>query len=305
MRSFFKKLGLGICLIPFLACTQIVTEIFRFQILSYIDYSQYALISILISLVSFIYLAHFFTRFEFFKTGLKTSLFLFFLPYSLLLICITLFYEDTDSSRVIDIIYLGLGGSLIYWLCCRGWPRLKQHGVLACFALFIIISYKPIKSNLFYALNHKTTSVKSIAVLKNIQQLDGCYLTSSPLTGKIIVLDVWNKSCGNCISGMPKLDALTQYYKNDTTVCIYSVYGAFEKSDSLGWYKAYLSRKFNNSVNYCFIENDKFDSLKINLFPVYFIIDKQGNCTKHEQLSMDKNTINSIYSKIEDLKNEN
>ncbi len=305
MKSLLKKLGLGICLIPFLACIQLVTEIFRFQILNYIEYPQYALILIKISLVSFIYLAHFFTRFEFFSKDLKTSLFLFFLPYSLLLICITLFYEDTDSSRVIDIIYLAFGGSLIYWLYTRGWSRLKQHGVLVCFLLFMIVSYQPIKSNLFYSLNHKITSVKSAAILKDIQLLDGSYLQTKNLSGKLIVLDVWNKSCGNCISGMPKLDALTQYYKNDSSVLIYSVYGAFEKADSLSWYKAYLSRKFNNSVNYCFIENGKFDSLKLNLFPVYFIIDKQGNCAKHEQLSMDKNTVNSIYSKIDALKNEN
>jgi thiol-disulfide isomerase/thioredoxin len=304
MKNIFKKVGLGIVLIPLLIIIQLVTEVFRFQILNYIDYQQYALTMILICLISFVYLAHFFTRFTFFTSGLKTSLVLFFLPYSLLLVGSALLYDDFQRSRLLDIVYLALGGCVVYWLYNRNWTRLKQQLVLACFATFMRLTFSTVHSYLFFAISNEATTVKTASVLKDIQQLDGSYLNSTHLKGKLIVLDMWNKSCGNCISGMPKLDTLTQHYKNDTSIIICSVYGSFSKADSLGWYKSYIARKFNNSVKYCFIANEKFDSLKLNLFPVYFIIDKQGNCTKHTQLSMDENNVNSIYSKIDDLKNE-
>lgn len=304
MKNLLKKVGLGICLIPLFVVFQISLGFFEPFILNRIEYKDYVPIVILFYLISFVYLAHFSTRFAFFTSGLKTSLVLFFLPYSLLLVGSALLYDDFQRSRLLDIVYLALGGCVVYWLYNRNWTRLKQQLVLACFAIFTILTFSTVHSNLFFAISDKATAVKTAPVLKDIQQLDGSYLSSTHLKGKLIVLDMWNKSCGNCISGMPKLDALTQHYKNDTSIIICSVYGSFSKADSLGWYKSYIARKFNNSVKYCFIANEKFDSLKLNLFPVYFIIDKQGNCTKHTQLSMDENSVNSIYSKIDDLKNE-
>ena len=42
--------------------------------------------------------------------------------------------------------------------------------------------------------------------------------------------------------------------------------------------------------------------LNINLFPYYYIIDKNGNGIYYTDINFDKNITNSIYDKINSLK---
>jgi len=118
-------------------------------------------------------------------------------------------------------------------------------------------------------------------------------------TGKIIVLDLWNSSCGACIKAFPKFEALRNEFKNDTIIEFYSLNIPIRKVDEKERAKKFTD-KYNFSKLYADINASK--ALNITAVPQYLIIDKNQNIAYIGGLYTETNVFyNNFYKLIKDL----
>lgn len=117
--------------------------------------------------------------------------------------------------------------------------------------------------------------------------------------GKIIVLDLWNSSCGVCIKAFPKFEALHNEFKNDTTIEFYSVNIPIRKVDEKDRAKKFTA-KYSFSKLYADINASK--ALNITSVPQHMIIDKNQNITYIGGLYTEPNVFyNNFYTIIKDI----
>lgn len=117
--------------------------------------------------------------------------------------------------------------------------------------------------------------------------------------GKVLVLNLWNISCGYCIKNFPEYEKVNLYYKNDSIVKVLSVNIIKNKKDIFKAEKLISNYSFLN-----FYTNDSiYDKLKINGVPYYVIIGKDWKIKYIGSLNSSENeTYNNIYRLIENEK---
>jgi len=89
---------------------------------------------------------------------------------------------------------------------------------------------------------------------------------------KIIILDVWDSSCGVCIKQFPKFEKLSNEFKNDPEIAFYSLNLPLKRDDR-NQVAAYTNPY---SFNKLYAGPKVREQLKINLIPKYIIIDKES-----------------------------
>lgn len=117
--------------------------------------------------------------------------------------------------------------------------------------------------------------------------------------GKIIVINLWNNSCGYCIKNFPKYEKLKNHYRNDTLVEVISINIQSEKKNIA------LSEKFLNKFTFSnfYTDNSIYEKLKINGVPYYVILDENFKIKYIGSLNTEKlETYNNIYDLIENEK---
>ncbi|MCR5861887.1 TlpA family protein disulfide reductase [Flavobacterium sp. J372] len=117
--------------------------------------------------------------------------------------------------------------------------------------------------------------------------------------GKIIVLDLWNSSCGSCIKAFPKFEALAHEFKNDTTIEFYSLNIPIRKVDEKDRVKKFTD-KYSFSKLYADMNASK--ALNITAVPQYLIVDKNQNIAYIGGLYTEPNVFyNNFYKLINDI----
>jgi thiol-disulfide isomerase/thioredoxin len=117
--------------------------------------------------------------------------------------------------------------------------------------------------------------------------------------GKILVVDLWSNTCGNCIKDFPKFEKLKNEFKNDNTVDFISINIYNKKSDiieSEKYLKKYTFKKY-------FTDRSVYKKLDFNSIPNYMLVGKDGKIKYFGNLNMETyETYNNIYKLIENEK---
>jgi thiol-disulfide isomerase/thioredoxin len=101
---------------------------------------------------------------------------------------------------------------------------------------------------------------------------NGKVLSSTDVTGKLILLDFWEVWCGPCIESMPKIQRLYETYKSKGL----NVYGITHDMKQLQSAKLFVK---NQEIQFpMLIGNDKSrQNYKFSgTVPLYILIDKNG-----------------------------
>lgn len=140
----------------------------------------------------------------------------------------------------------------------------------------------------FYTINHDSTEIKFPFKLK----------------GKIYFIEFWNKNCPSCIKLLPDMERLQDYYKDDSLVEIISCYCPVFETDTRNWFfNTYLtSNKKIPKINYHYVNVLTGQKLKINSFPHFYLIDKNGNGIEGTHMTFNKTFSKNIYERIDLLK---
>lgn len=104
--------------------------------------------------------------------------------------------------------------------------------------------------------------------------LDGQYLSTQDLKGKIVVIKIWATWCGSCLAEMPELNQLVQRYESDTNIVFLAI-----TDDPKEKVIKMLERI---PSNYQQITDAKDIKLKFQPgpykeIPKHIVVDKQGN----------------------------
>jgi len=161
-------------------------------------------------------------------------------------------------------------------------------------------------------INKEELSIKSQWLNKKFPLIDFIDLnnnkiSTNELTGKILIINCWNITCGPCIKELPYLNALKDslHKKNFVFLGITDNDSAsirkFFKSDKL---KKFLNNQ-NPSFNFRIIPNQKVllnNVLGLKGYPTTFIVDKNGLIIHIiEGVNLDDQKNPKIYSEIMEI----
>ena len=116
---------------------------------------------------------------------------------------------------------------------------------------------------------------------------------------KIMVIDFWSNSCGNCIKEFPKFEKLKNEFINDNNVDFISI-NIFNKKTDIKVSKKYLE---NYTFKKYFTDKSIYVKLDFNYIPNYMVVGKDGKIKYFGKLNMETyETYNNIYKLIENEK---
>lgn len=112
--------------------------------------------------------------------------------------------------------------------------------------------------------------------------------------GKIVVLDLWATWCGDCITGMPKLQELKS---NNPDVEF--VYFSMDKTPE-AWKKGI--EKYAIEGNHYYMGNnwksDFSTSIDLNWIPRYIILDQEGKIAKYYSVKADDPEVQATINRL-------
>jgi thiol-disulfide isomerase/thioredoxin len=112
---------------------------------------------------------------------------------------------------------------------------------------------------------------------------------------KIIVIDLWSNHCANCITEFPKFEKLSQDFRNNKNVFIFSLNIFHKDSDILNSKKHMEGYTFQNF----FTNKEIFSKLNFNSVPNYIVLDKNKSIIYFGSLNTKfKNSKSYIYDII-------
>lgn len=132
--------------------------------------------------------------------------------------------------------------------------------------------------------------------LKGIQYFDRAKVSLSDYQGKLVLLDFWYMDCFPCIKSIPHLNELYNKYKEKGLVVV----GANPydgKEQNLKRMPNFLS---NNTIDYpiMFIDEKNSKEFKIQVYPSFYLVDKQGKVI-HSEMGFSEERTNIIDSLIQ------
>jgi thiol-disulfide isomerase/thioredoxin len=227
----------------------------------------------------------------------KLGLFLIFLPF--LLLTSTVIYGLINSERMPGIIgyfmYLFSSTSGLILFLSR-----KKRVVI--FIYFILLSLSILNYNNFinyyYSIVDQNTSIgKNLPEIEILNSKNELQILNN--NGKILVVDLWSNTCGNCIKDFPKFEKLKNDFANDSLVDFISINIYNKKSDiteSEKYLKKYTFKKY-------FTDRSVYKKLDFNSIPNYMLVGKDGKIKYFGNLNMETyETYNNIYKLIENEK---
>jgi len=270
-----------------------------------------------LSLIIILYLVHFFGRFfglynYFIVAGIinlfltyyllrvnqfkKIGLLLIFFPLALssIVVFLALFNSVPLPGIIGYFIYLtsSIFGILFY--------NINKKVFLAIYAIIFLISIFQYQNmfNFYYSYIEKNSRVGLL--LPKIEIFDN--KNNSQIlnnNGKILVIDLWSNTCGNCIKDFPKFEKLKNEFANDNSVDFISINIYNKRSDiveSEKYLKKYTFKKY-------FTDRSVYKKLDFNSIPNYMLVGKDGKIKYFGNLNMETHeTYNNIYKLIENEK---
>lgn len=119
---------------------------------------------------------------------------------------------------------------------------------------------------------------------------------------KIVVIDLWDSRCSNCIKDFPKFENLKKEFENDDRIIFYSLNIYLEGDDRL------RVSSFTKEYTFSKLYTDDFvkEKLNINGVPKYLILNEDLKVVYIGSLITGKfDLYNNFYTIIDKIKNEN
>ncbi|MGB0892161.1 MAG: TlpA family protein disulfide reductase [Flavobacteriaceae bacterium] len=224
--------------------------------------------------------------------------FYFFLPPLLFNIIVSI-HATISGSHILPLGIIGLFSLIFAYLISKK----KSKSIIIVSSFFIIFmslsSYG--YANWLYGWEVKIINNK-ISNKTLIYNESGEIVDLSLKSNKVIVLDLWSRTCGSCFKKFPEFEEQYLKYKNDTLVEFHSLNLPL-KDDNTNKIKKLL-------INYSFSKlyaNDlkSWKELNVKSVPLIIVLDKRGEIRFKGALNTRKymfyNNLNNI---IEKLKNE-
>lgn len=100
-------------------------------------------------------------------------------------------------------------------------------------------------------------------------------ITERDFADRIVLLDFWNTSCGVCFQKFPQVQALSEKYKNDSSVIILAVNEPIEEDKPKQAFQIIEEEGYTFPV---LIPNDENlpENFGVKYYPTTFVIDSQG-----------------------------
>jgi len=142
----------------------------------------------------------------------------------------------------------------------------------AVYILFLAISCALLPNYFNWLFEYKYAIMGKNLPELSIHDENGKSVNLRKLDNKIIIIDVWNTSCGICIKNFPDFEKLKNEFSNDTTLKFYTlnipINETFENKEAIA--------KYTNSYSFekLYAGKDVQKRLGIVAVPVYIIIDK-------------------------------
>lgn len=227
----------------------------------------------------------------------KMGLFLIFFPFFLLTGAIL--NGLINSERMPGIIgyfmylFSSISGLILF---------LSRKKRVVIFIYFILLSLSILNYNNFfnyyYSIVDKNTSIgKNLPEIEILDDKNELQILNN--NGKILVVDLWSNTCGNCIKDFPKFEKLKNDFANDSLVDFISINIYNKKSDiveSEKYLKKYTFKKY-------FTDRSIYKKLDFNSIPNYMLVGKDGKIKYFGNLNMETyETYNNIYKLIENEK---
>lgn len=227
----------------------------------------------------------------------KMGLFLIFIPFVLLTSVVI--YGLINSERIPGIIgyfmylFSSTSGLILY---------LSRKKIAVILIYFILLSLSILNYNNFFNFYYSIVD-QNISVGKNLPKIE-ILDTKNKLqilnnNGKILVIDLWSNTCGNCIKDFPKFEKLKNEFANDSSVNFISINIFNKKSDiieSEKYLKKYTFKKY-------FTNRSIYKKLEFNSIPNYMLVGRNGKIKYFGNLNMETfETYNNIYKLIENEK---
>ncbi|MFM7645865.1 MAG: TlpA disulfide reductase family protein [Sphingomonadales bacterium] len=118
--------------------------------------------------------------------------------------------------------------------------------------------------------------------------------------GKVVLIDVWHSSCGNCIAQFPTVQALSDYYRNDTNVVVLTINYPLDRDKGIK--PTDLTSQYTFKKLY-FATTDTMSDFIATYVPITLILDRNLTCKYAGPLNTDWNVIvNNVYGFVKALK---
>lgn len=248
---------------------------------------------VLIGIINFIF-TYYLLKINPFK---KKGLFLIFSPFLLLTftICYGLYMKLTMPGILDYIMYLvsTFFGVLIY-------KSINKKIIIILYSivyLLLVYNYSNLME-LYYSTKEQNINVNKFVPILNLEDKNGNKIIIKN-ENKILVIDLWSLSCGNCIKSFPKFEKVKNDFKNDNDVEFISI-NIYQSKDEIE-----KSEKIINNYTFKNFYSDKslFNTLNFNSVPNYMIIGKDNRIKYFGHLNVESyENINNIYKLIENEK---
>jgi len=227
----------------------------------------------------------------------KIGLFLIFLPFVLLtsVVIYGLMYSERMPGLLGYFMYLfsSTSGLLLFL------SRKKVVVILVYLILLIILILNYTNFfNYYYSIVDQNTSIgKTLPKIVIFDSKNKSKILNN--NGKILVVDLWSNTCGNCIKDFPKFEKLKNEFINDNTIDFISISIINKESDIIE------SEKYLNKYTFkkYFSNRSIYHKLDFNSIPNYMIVGKNGKIIYFGNLNMETfETYNNVYNLIEEEK---
>jgi thiol-disulfide isomerase/thioredoxin len=299
-KLFLKGMGVMLCMILYWIIVGLIPRFFS----DFYAANKAVLFYVQLVLSFSIYL--FLTFFIFRKSPLKSFWGILVLGAPFLVFLGLMQFAELNLPRLLDIGVLFLGVILIYIVNTNQKNRIIQIVLLGAYCLVLIPTYPIVYENLWYAVKKKNAieNTKLNEFDLRITDKNGKSNKLSDFKGKIICVDMWSSSCGNCIASMPQFESLNAEFQSNPNYRIISLYCPLNQSQTFEWFQKYIDRKFSYNIDYYYIDYENFNKLNIRKFPEFLLVNKEGDIKYRGQIVYERYVKDNIYDMLRAL-NEN
>ncbi len=127
----------------------------------------------------------------------------------------------------------------------------------------------------------------------NLIDKEGKKRSLSEFRGKLLYIDVWTTWCGNCIVNFPRAKKLyerLQYLHLDSAIQFINICTEDSKAD----WEEMLIRHSPTGVNFYATDTILYQTWKIDAFPRYLIVDRQGKIMSLDGVHLDDGLIDYV-----------
>ncbi|OXA79199.1 hypothetical protein B0A58_03535 [Flavobacterium branchiophilum NBRC 15030 = ATCC 35035] len=228
----------------------------------------------------------------------KLGLFLIFIPFVIL------------SFTVICGIYLniampGVLGYYIYVIATSTGLFLHKYNHLKKIILLIYVFFFTLSIycysdmlNLYYSIYNKNDNINKEFPELNIKNKFGKKVNIQN-GHKILIIDLWSITCGNCIDAFPKFEKVKNDFENDNQIEFISI------NIYNSWNDVLVSEKYLKGFTFTnyYCDQSIFSKLGFNSVPNYIIVGKDRKIKYFGSLNIKNNeNYNNIYNLIKNEK---